>query len=133
MPQHMRGDVEVLIWGQMGVGLLGDALQDEEGLRPVQPLAAPGRKQGSRHVAPLLQPRIEHVPVLFLDGDKALHMASLAEHVDKPPLIILVDVDGEQFTDPESGPQEGRDERMVSQPLIRPAPCAHAQRLRGVE
>ena len=54
MPQHVRGDVEVLVWGQMGVGLLGNALQDEEGLRPVQPLAAPGRKQGSRHVAPLI-------------------------------------------------------------------------------
>jgi hypothetical protein len=38
----MRGDVEVLIRGQMSVGLLGDALQGEEGLRLVQPLAASG-------------------------------------------------------------------------------------------
>ena len=26
VPQQVRGDVEVLVWGQMGVRLLGDAL-----------------------------------------------------------------------------------------------------------
>jgi hypothetical protein len=46
MPQAMGGNVEVLVWWQMGVGLPGNAFQDQKRLRAVEPLAPPGRKQG---------------------------------------------------------------------------------------
>jgi hypothetical protein len=48
-------------------------------------------------------------------------------------MIILVDIDGEQFTDPEPGLHEGHDEHMVSQPLTRPRRFPHTKRLRGIE
>jgi hypothetical protein len=84
MPQAMGGNVEVLVWWQMGVGLPGNAFQDQKRLRAVEPLAPPGRKQGSRYVAPLPQALIEHVSVLPLDGDELLHVAAFAEDMSQP-------------------------------------------------
>ena len=71
--------------------------------------------------------------MLPLDGNELLHMPTLPEHMHKASLVILGNVDGEQFTDPESGPSEGRDERMVPEPLIRPPRFPHTHRLCGGE
>ena len=71
----------------MRIRLLGHMLEVEKGLRPAQPLAAPGRKQGARHVSPLLQPRIEHVPVLPLDGNELLEAQKTGE-------VTLLGIDG---------------------------------------
>jgi hypothetical protein len=46
-------------------------------------------------------------------------MPALAERVHKPPLVVLHDVDGQEFADPEPGAQKGRDERIVPQPFGR--------------
>jgi hypothetical protein len=81
--QEVRGDDEVLIGRQMGLGLPGDAFQDQKRLRAVKSLAAPGQKQGSRLFAPLLQPLIEHVPVRPLDGNEPLHVPTLSQDIHK--------------------------------------------------
>jgi hypothetical protein len=44
MPQDIRGDLEVLRRREVGVGLLGNASQDDERLGAVEPLATAGAK-----------------------------------------------------------------------------------------
>jgi hypothetical protein len=116
----------VLLWGEMRVGLLGDALQDEKRLRAVEPLAAPGQKHGSRLFATLPQPFIEHFPVLPLDGDELLHVAAFAEDMYQPSAVILGKIDTQQLGDAQACPQQGGNQGLVPQPLIRPPPHAHA-------
>ena len=102
MAQDVWGDDEMLIGRQMGIRLPGDAFQDQKGLRAVEPLAAPGQKDGSRPFAPLPQPRIEHVSLLSLDGDEPLHVPTLPQDMHKPPLVILRDIDSEELGHPEA-------------------------------
>ena len=118
---------------QMGIGLLSDALEDDKGLRPVQPFAAPGRERWVQVLSPLLQPLVEHVSVLSLDGDEALHVPALPKHIHKPLLVILGDIDSEEFTNAEAGPEECGNEGMIPEPLICPPRFPHAERLRGIE
>ena len=87
----------------MRIRLLCHTLEDEQGLGAVELLTAPREKNGTKYWTPLLQPLVEHLPVLLLDGKELLHMPALPEDMHKPALVILHDVDGEEFTDTEPG------------------------------
>jgi hypothetical protein len=71
--------------------------------------------------------------MLLLDGDEPLDVLALPEHLDKPPRVILGDVDGEELAGPKARPYERRNQGMLPQPLIGPTLLPHVQCLRGIE
>jgi hypothetical protein len=130
MLQTMGGNAEVLVWWQMGIGPPGDAFQDQKRPRAVGPLAARGRKQRSRYVAPLPQALIEHISVLRLDGDERPHVAVFAEDRYKPSAVIPNEMDTLQLENAQACPQQGGNDVVVPQPLTRPytTPSSHRGR-----
>lgn len=133
MAEDVRGDDEMLIGREMGIGLPGDASNDDERLGAVEPFAAARGKEGTGLIAARLQPLVEDLTVSFLDGQKSLHMAPLAQHIDKATAVILRQVEGQQLADPQPRAEQRRQQRMIAHALMRAATAPHAQRLRRVQ
>src|SRR4029453_5236683 len=102
MPQHMGGDINFLILGEVGIGLSGDTADDAVCFTARKPSAGARHKEGRGVVLPCLEPFIQDLaggPIHRhnIPDDRAFDL-----HADKSLAGVLVPIQVQNLRDPQA-------------------------------